>query len=95
VKIPPRSPSLNAICERFLGSVRRECLDHVVILGERHLQWVLKEYIDTYFNPARPHQGLSQRVPAAIASRASLRDEGRVIALPILGGLHHDYRLAA
>lgn len=95
VKIPPRSPSLNAICERFLGSVRRECLDHVVILGERHLQWVLKEYIDTYFNPARPHQGLSQRVPAVIASQASLRDEGKVIALPILGGLHHDYRLAA
>jgi transposase InsO family protein len=95
VKIPPRSPNLNAICERFLGSVRRECLDYVVILGERHLRRILEEYVATYFNPARPHQGLSQRIPAPAAPRTGPRDDAKVVALPILGGLHHDYRLAA
>ena len=55
VPIPPKSPNLNPICERFLGSVRRECLDHVVILGEDHLRRVLAEYIAAYFNAARPH----------------------------------------
>jgi hypothetical protein len=62
-KIPPRSPILNPICERFLGSVRRECLDHVVILNERQLRSVLNQYVEIYFNRARPHQGLRQRIP--------------------------------
>ena len=95
VKIPPRSPNLNPICERFLGSVRRECLDHVVILSERHLHRVLREYVETYFNSARPHQGLFQRIPALAESR-SVSEIGRnVVGLPILGGLHHDYQRAA
>ena len=54
LKIPPRSPNLNPICERFLGSVRRECLDHVVMLSERQLRRVLKKYVEIYFNRARP-----------------------------------------
>lgn len=58
-----RAPLINSICEPFLGSVRRESLDHIVILGERHLQTVLEEYCFDYFNGARPHQGLSQHVP--------------------------------
>ncbi len=58
VKIPPRSPNLNPICERFLGSARRECLDHIVIISERQLRRVLREYVERYFNTARPHQGL-------------------------------------
>jgi len=95
VKIPPRSPNLNAICERFLGSVRRECLDHVVVLGERHLRCVLQEYVERYFNSARLHQGLGQRIPVPVSSQAGQPDGGKVAALPILGGLHHDYRLAA
>ena len=95
VKIPPRSPNLNPICERFLGSVRRECLDHVVILSERHLHRVLRESVETYFNSARPHQGLFQRIPALAESR-SVSEIGRnVVGLPILGGLHHDYQRAA
>ena len=56
---------------------------------------VLEGYIEAYFNPARPHQGLSQRIPAPVSPRASPRDDGKVVSLPILGGLHHDYRLAA
>jgi transposase InsO family protein len=96
VSIPPRSPNLTPICERFLGSVRRECLDHIVILGEDHLRRVLEEYVHAYFNVARPHQGLGQRIPGTIGRPP---DEptvgGDIVATPILGGLHHDYRWAA
>ncbi len=89
------APKQNATCERFLGSVRRECLDHVLVLGEAHLRRVLREYV-AYFNTARPHQGLQQRVPAG-AGRPVLRPEtgGQVQAVPVLGGLHHTYRRAA
>ena len=94
LKTPIRAPRANAICERMLGSVRRECLDHIVVLSEIHLRRVLKEYV-TYFNRSRPHQGISQRVPEPDASSNRPTTVGRVIALPILGGLHHKYRLAA
>ena len=94
VKIPPRSPNLNPICERFLGSVRRERLDHVVILSARQLRRVLEEYIEIYFDRARPHQGLWQAVPVA-GSRSGPKPGGRVVPIPILGGLHHDYQWAA
>lgn len=94
VKIPPRSPNLNPICERFLGSVRRERLDHVLIFSERQLRRVLKEYVKMYFNRTRPHQGLWQRIPVA-ASWSVPRVGGKAIPLPILGGLHHDDQWAA
>jgi transposase InsO family protein len=94
VKIPPRSPNLNPICERFLGSVRRECLDHVVILSERQLRRILYEYVEIYFNRARPHQGMRQAIPAT-ESRSARNIGGTIVAFPILGGLHHDYRSAA
>ena len=90
-----RAPRQNATCERFLGSVRRECLDHLLVLSEAHLRRSLREYA-TYFNTARPHQGLRQRVPdppAECAPRALL--PGSVRAIPILGGLHHGYERAA
>ena len=58
-----RAPLMNSVCERFLGSVRRERLDHIIVLGERHLSQVLNEYCVRYFNTARPHQGIEQRVP--------------------------------
>jgi transposase InsO family protein len=94
VNIPPRSPNLNPICERFLGSVRRECLDHVIILSERQLRRVLKEYVEIDFNRARPHQGLSQALPVAKPQSIPMVG-GKVVPIPILGGLHHDYRWAA
>ena len=90
-----RAPKQNAVCERFLGSVRRECLDHVLVLGEAHLRRILREYV-AYFNTARPHQGLQQRVPDP-AEVGALRAEngGPVRAVPVLGGLHHTYRRVA
>ena len=89
---PIRTPRANAICERFLGSVRRECLDFVLVLSERHLERVLAQYTQ-YFNAARPHQGLGQRIPVSAGTPANTN--GRVIATPVLGGLHHDYRRVA
>ncbi len=94
VKTPPRSPDLNSICERFLGSVRRECLDHMVILNERQLRRVLKEYVEIYFNRARPHQGLRQAIPGAAAQSVPTAG-GKVVPIPILGGLHHEYHWTA
>jgi putative transposase len=94
LKIPYRAPRANAICERFLGSVRRECLDHVLIFGERQLYRVVKEYV-AYYNRARPHQGLGQRIPEGLRGEESAGRSGRIISFPVLGGFHHDYRRAA
>src|SRR5215210_2953340 len=82
-----RAPRMNATCERFLGSVRRECLDHLLVLGERHLRRILEEYA-RYFNQARPHQSLGQRRPHPRSAPAA-GGRGRVLAIPVLGGLHH------
>ncbi len=90
-----RAPRQNATCERFLGSVRRECLDHVVVLGAAHLRRVLREYV-AYFNQDRPHQGIGQHIPGrAAASPAHAGGVGNVRAFPVLGGLHHAYQRAA
>ncbi|MBN2196716.1 MAG: transposase [Polyangiaceae bacterium] len=86
-----QAPLMNAACERILGSVRRECLDHINILGESHLRAVLTETV-AYFNRLRPHQRLKQRVPVPPGEAASA---GKTVALPVLGRLHHDYRQAA
>jgi putative transposase len=91
LRTPYRAPRANAICERFLGSLRRECLDHILVLGEDPLRRTLKEYA-CYFNHARPHQGIGQAIPCP---PDSLPHSGPVISLPILGGLHHDYRRRA
>ncbi len=88
-----RAPRMNAFCERFLGSARRECLDHVVVFGERHLERVLREYCFDYFNCARPHRGIGQLVPIGAATSAT--GSAEVVAVPVLNGLHHDYRRAA
>jgi putative transposase len=92
LRTPVRSPKANAYCERFLGSVRRECLDHVVALGERHLLETLLEY-SRYYNEARTHQGIGQLIPVGFSTAAV--ESGSVIARPVLNGLHHDYRRAA
>ena len=82
--------------ERWVRSVRTECLDHVFIFNERHLAKVLAEYVD-YFNHWRPHRSIGQHAPCAPATPAPHRSAqaGKIIAIPVLGGLHHVYRWAA
>jgi len=94
LRTPVRAPKANAICERFVGSVRRECLDHVLILSERQLLAALRGYL-AHFNTGRPHQGISQRVPASENPPLEQHSRAGVAAVPILGGLHHEYRWAA
>jgi transposase InsO family protein len=86
---------MNAVAERFLGSVRRECLDHLLILGERHLERTLSEYV-RYFNEDRPHQGIEQQIPDLVSRpRPASAANGAVQTTPVLGGLHHAYHRAA
>jgi len=95
LKTPYYAPRANAICERFLLSVRRECLDHLLILHEKQLHRVLSEYMH-YFNRARPHQGIKQQIPEQKAGSVPPHQEsGKVIAFAVLGGLHRDYRRSA
>jgi transposase InsO family protein len=84
--IAPRSPWQNGHAERLIGSIRRECLDHIVILGEEHLRRVLKGYA-AYYNHVRPHLALAKDAPLL----RPVERFGEVIARPLLGGLHHEY----
>jgi len=95
LRTPYQTPQANAVCERFLGSVRRECLDHFLIFHEKQLSRLLKAY-EMYFNQARPHQGLQQGIPEpAVCSTPSPNQPNKVCAVPVLGGLHHGYQRAA
>jgi putative transposase len=98
VRTPVMAPKANCYVERLIGSLRRECLDHLLIVSEAQLQKVLDEYRD-FFNGARPHQGIGQRRPATSEGPAlaagSAFDCSTVIARPVLGGLYHDYQFAA
>jgi putative transposase len=94
LRIPYRAPRANAICERFLGSVRRECLDHLLIFSEQQLYQVVREYV-AYFNRARPHQGLGQRIPEGPGEVQNEGRSGKIVSFPVLSGLHHDYRRVA
>jgi len=87
LRTPFRAPRANGICERFMGSLRRECLDDTLILHHRHLTRVVKEYA-SYFNQERPHQGIAQRIPNFFAQLKECSKE-RIISKAILGGLHH------
>jgi len=91
LRTPYRAPKTNAICERFLGGLRRECLDCFLILSERHLHHTVKEYV-RYFNLARPHQGIAQSIPCP---PESLPHSGKIVSYPMLGGLHHSYSRVA
>ncbi len=92
---PFQAPKANSLCERFLGTVRRECLDHVLIFSERHARRVVGEYV-TFFNHSRPHQGIDQPIlePLDLPSPPEA-ERGQVIGLPVLHDLHYDYRWAA
>ena len=92
IKTPVRSPRANSFAERFVGTLRRECPDHLLILGERHLREVLAEYV-RHYNGHRPHQGLQQESPSRRPVHVDL--SVRIERRQVLGGLISEYRRAA
>ena len=87
IRTPVQAPNANAFAERWIRSVREECLDRILILGERHLCRVLTAYVD-YYNHARPHQGIDQCCPVPLQN---LGRDGPIERRDILGGVLHDY----
>jgi transposase InsO family protein len=84
--IVPASPWQNGFAERLIGSIRRERLDHIIVLGEVHLRRILKSYAQ-YSNSTRTHLSLNKDAPISRCAEAT----GRILCRPILGGLHHQY----
>ena len=87
IRLPVRSPDLNGYAERWIRSLRQECLDRIIILNEAHLRWVLQEYV-RYYNERRPHRALGLHVPAGPRDYPT---EGEVACRRVLGGLVNDY----
>jgi len=94
IKTPVRAPRANAIAERWIASARRECLDRMLITGERHLRLVLDEYIDHY-NSHRPHRSLQQSPPAGRPHQPAQGANVRVLRRDRLGGMIHEYSQVA
>jgi putative transposase len=99
IRTPIRAPKANAFCERLVGTIRRECLDYVIPINERHLRLILKEFV-CHYNRGRPHSalgpGLPEPTPASVPAsvhRHKLPAGSRVASKPVLGGLHHEYRV--
>jgi putative transposase len=99
LKTPYQAPQANAFCERLIGTIRRECLDFLIPLSERHLRTILKEWV-RHYNRGRPHSSLGPGIPHAGFRYRRVKPCGhripmdhRVVAKPILGGLHNEYRL--
>jgi len=89
----PRSPWQNPYAERVIGPIRRECIDHVIVLGERHLKCILSEYVD-YYNNTRTHRALDKDVPQHRDAQKNV--SGKIVSFKRVGGLHQEYfRLAA
>ena len=88
----PQAPWQNPFAERLIGSVRRECLDHVMVFSEAQLFRVLTEYFE-YYHESRAHQSLDGNSP--VPREIEPRVRGQVVGTPVLGGLHHVYRRAA
>jgi transposase InsO family protein len=93
VLIAPRSPWQNPYVERLIGSIRRELLDHVIVVDEGHLRGVLREYIDGYYHPTRTHLSLGEDAP--IPRGVQPPEMGNVVSIPVLGGIHHRYERRA
>jgi transposase InsO family protein len=98
LKTPVRCPQANAFCERLIGTMRRECLDWLIVLNERHLRSILQEWV-AHYNQGRPHASLGPGIPDVPFGKLArpnghrIPDGHQVVAAPILAGLHHEYRL--
>jgi transposase InsO family protein len=88
----PRSPWQNAYAERLIGSIRRECLDHIIIGNERGVRRALAAYVEYYLN-SRTHLALNKDAPVSRSVATSA--DGEIVAIPCLGGLHHHYERRA
>jgi transposase InsO family protein len=96
VRTAYRSPWQNPYIERFIGTLRRELLDHVIILNDGHLERLLRTFIDEYYHVARPHQGLNGGTPIPQPKMAVISEPSKLRSIPVAGGLHHRYvRVAA
>jgi transposase InsO family protein len=91
VKTAFRCPWQNPFVERFGGTLRRELLDHVLILNEAHVKRLLKEYIEEYYQIARPHHGLDGKTPFPSGMQERVRAPSKLVSIPVAGGLHHRY----
>jgi transposase InsO family protein len=89
-----RSPWQNGVAERWVGNCRRDLLDHVIVLNERHLKRLMREYV-RYYHEDRTHLALSKGTPSTREAEKDPKTGCRVISMPRLGGLHHRYNLAA
>ena len=85
--IAPGSPWQNSYAERLIGTLRRECVDHVVALSEQHLREVLKSYANNYYNTSRTHRSLNKDAPVS----RPIQWIGRIVSHALVGGLHHQY----
>jgi putative transposase len=96
IKIPPRAPKANAYAERWVRTVRTECLDWVLVWNRRHLERVLHRYV-AHYNTARPHRGIDLDVPILPAhpTPTGVENIRRIERVDVLGGLVHEYRRAA
>jgi transposase InsO family protein len=90
IRTPVRAPRANSIAERVVGTFRQECLDHVIVISERHLHALLTEFV-RYYNHERPHRSLGHQSPVP----REVIGDGPIVSRPILGGLHHAYARAA
>jgi putative transposase len=101
LKTPVRAPQANAFCERLIGTIRRECLDFMILFNERHVRTVLGQWV-AHYNCSRPHASLGPGLPEPSSNRVAspvtghwIRSGHYVLAEPVGGGLHHEYRLVA
>jgi putative transposase len=89
VVIARRSPWQSPYVERVIGTLRRELLDHAIVLSERHLRWLLRRFVAEYYQPCRTHLSLGKDAPEPRAVEAP--ESGKVVELPVVGGLYHRY----
>ena len=96
VRTAYQSPWQNPFVERFIGTLRQETLDHVIVLSQSHLERLLREFIEEYYHVARPHQGLNGDTPILQTKQPQISGPSKLISIPVLGGFHHRYlRIAA
>jgi transposase InsO family protein len=95
VRTAYRSPWQNPYIERFFGTLRRELLDHVIVLNEKHLKRLLREYIERYYHSSRPHQGLNGDTPISTKRAEDVDAPIKLVSFPVCGGLHHRYQRVA